>query len=147
MNDMKLSLLACLVPAGLLAVTTACGPSSSAVEKKSESTTQSSEGTVKETTQSTQVGTTLEATSVTKVDTPAGASSVKTETLVGTVTAYTPGKTLEVLTGEKKTHGFSLDDKNVVFSVDGTVAVGKHVTVVDETGTDKVRRVTVKISS
>lgn len=144
---MKHSVLFCLVPAGLLAVTTACGPSSSAVEKKSESTTQTAEGTVRETTESTQVGTTLEATSVTKVDTPAGASTMKTETLVGTVTAYTPGKALEVMTGEKKTHSFSLDDKNIVFSVDGTVAVGKHVTVVDETGDDKVHRVTVKISS
>jgi len=55
------------------------------------------------------------------------------------------GKKIEVMTGEKKTHSFSLDDKNVSYSVDATVAVGKRVTVTDETGTDKVRRVTVKL--
>lgn len=136
-----------LVPAGLLAVATACGPSSGTVEKKSESTTQTSEGTVKTTSESTQVGTTLEAKTETKVDSPAGAVNMRTETFVGTVTAYTSGKTIEVMTGEKKTHSFNLDDKDVVYSVDGGVSVGKHVTIVDETGTDKVRHVTVKLAS
>lgn len=136
-----------LVPAGLLAVATACGPSSGTVEKKSESTTQTSEGTVKTTSQSTQVGTTLEAKTETKVDSPAGDVKLKTETFVGTITTYAAGKKIEVMTGEKKSHSFALDDKNVVYSVDDAVAVGKHVTVTDETGNDKVRRITVKLGS
>ena len=73
--------------------------------------------------------------------------SAQTETIVGTVTAFTAGKKLEVMTGEKKTHSLNLDDKDIVFTIDGTVEVGKHVTVVHETGSDKVHRVTVRLES
>ena len=51
------------------------------------------------------------------------------------------------MTGEKKMHTFNLDDKDFVFTVEGTVAVGKHVTVIQETGDDKVHRVTVRLES
>jgi len=37
------------------------------------------------------------------------------------------------MTGEKKMHSFNLDDKDVVYTVDHTVAVGQRVTVIDET--------------
>lgn len=133
-----------LVSTGFLALATACSQPSDTITKKSESTTETSGGTVKTTTETKQVGATLEAKSETKADTPAGAVASKTETIVGTVTVFTAGKKIEVMTGEKKTHDFSLDDKDVVYSVDGGVMVGKRVTVVDETGTDKVRRITVK---
>ena len=139
--------LAYLIPAGLLAVATACGPSAGTVEKKSESTTQTSEGTVKTTNESTQVGTTLEAKSETKVDTASGTVSSKTETIVGTVTVFTAGEKLEVMTGDKTMHSFNLADKDIVFTIDGTVAVGKHVTVIHETGDDKIHRVTVTLGS
>jgi hypothetical protein len=144
MNTTK---LAYLVPAGLLIVATACGPSSGATERKSESTTQTAEGTVKTTSESTQVGTTLAATSETKVDTASGTVSSKTETIIGTVTVFEPGKKLEVLTGEKKTHGYKLDDKDIVFTVEGAPAVGRNVTVVDQTGDDKIHRVSVRLNS
>ena len=49
MNNMIHRSLAILSSAGLLAVATACGQSSGTVEKKTESTTRSSEGTVKTT--------------------------------------------------------------------------------------------------
>ena len=137
--------LAILSSAGLFALATACGQSSDTVTKKSESTTQTSEGTVKTTNETKQVGTTLEAKSETKADTPSGTVKSKTETIVGTVTAFTTGKKIEVMTGEKKMHSFNLDDKDVTYSVDGNVAVGKRVTVIDETGDDKVHRVTVKV--
>ncbi|HEY3351263.1 MAG TPA: hypothetical protein VGM13_15920 [Thermoanaerobaculia bacterium] len=133
-----------LASAAFVALATACGQSSDTVTKKTESTTQTSAGTVTTTSETKQVGATLEAKSETKVDSPAGAVASKTETIVGTVTVFTAGKKIEVMTGEKKMHSFSLDDKDVVYSVDGAVMVGKRVTVVDETGTDKVRRVTVK---
>ena len=139
--------LAFLVSAGLLAVATACGQSPNTVQKKTESTTQTSAGTVKTTTETKQVGATLEVKSETKADTPAGTVASKTETIVGTVTVFTPGKKIEVMTGEKKMHTFSLDDKDVVYSVDGSVLVGKRVTVVDETGADKVQRITVRLSA
>jgi hypothetical protein len=136
---------AILSSAGLLAVATACGPSADTVEKKTESTTKSAEGTVKTTNETKQVGTTLEAKSETKVDTPSGTVKAKTETTVGTVTVFTAGKKLEVMTGEKTMHSFTLDDKDISYSIDGTVAVGKRVTVIDETGDDKVHRITVKV--
>ena len=104
---MNYTKLAYLIPAGLLVVATACGPKADTIEKKSESTTQTSEGTVKTTSESTQVGTTLAATSETKVDTASGTVSSKTETIVGTVTVFEAGKKLEVMTGEKKMHTYS----------------------------------------
>ncbi len=117
---MNTSKLAYLIPAGLLVVATACGPKADTIEKKSESTTQTSEGTVKTTSESTQVGTTLSATSETKVDTASGTVSSKTETIIGTVTVFEAGKKLEVMTGEKKMHSYSLDNKDIVFSIEGT---------------------------
>jgi len=134
-----------LFPAVVVAVAAACGPSPGTVEKKTESTTQTSGGTVQTTTETKQVGTTLEAKTETKADTASGTVKAKTETIVGTVTVYAAGKKIEVMTGEKKMHTFSLDEKDVAYSVDPTVAVGSRVTVIDETGTDKVRRITVKL--
>lgn len=137
--------IAFLASAAFLA--TACSQSPDTVQKKTESTTQTADGTVKTTSETRQVGTTLEAKSETKADTSAGTLASKTETIVGTVTAFTAGKTIEVMTGEKKSHDFSLDTKDVVYSVDGAVMVGKRVTVVDETGTDKVRHITVRLGA
>jgi hypothetical protein len=137
--------LAFLISTGFLAVATACGQAPNTVEKKSESTTQTSGGTVTTTNETKQVGATLEAKSETKADTPAGTVSSKTETIEGTVAVFAAGKKIEVMTGEKKMHSFSLDDKDVVYSIDAAVVVGKLVTVVDETGADKVRRITVKL--
>lgn len=136
-----------LSSAGFLAVSTACGPSPDTTVKKSESTTQTSEGTVKTTSESTQVGTTLEAKKETTADTSSGTFKAKTETIVGTVTVFTAGKKIEVMTGEKKMHSFGLDDKNIIYSIDPAVAVGQRVTVTDETGMDKVRRISVKPSA
>jgi hypothetical protein len=91
-----------------------------------------------------QVGATLEVKSKAKADTPAGIVALKTETIEGTVTVFTAGRMIEVMTGEKKMHRFSLDDKDAAYSVDGTVAVGKRLTVTDEIGADKVRRISVR---
>jgi hypothetical protein len=136
-----------LASAAFVALAAACSQSSDTVTKKTESTTETARGTEKTTSETKQVGSTLEAKSETRIDTPAGAVASKTETIVGTVTVFTAGKKIEVMTGEKKMHSFSLDDKDVVYAVDGSVTVGKRVTVTDETGTDKVRRVTVKLGA
>jgi hypothetical protein len=85
------------------------------------------------------------ATSKTEVDTSSGSMTAKTETIVGTVTEFTPGKKVEVMVGAKNTRSFALDDEDVIYSVDSALAVGKRVTVVDETGDDKVRRITVRL--
>lgn len=117
---MSLSKPAHLFPVGFLALATACGPSAGGSEKMSESKTG------------------------TKVEAPVGATDVKVTAVVGTVTTFTAGKKVEVTTAEKKTLSFDLDDKGVVHSVDPAVAVGRKVTVVDETGRDNVRHVSVK---
>ena len=49
--------------------------------------------------------------------------------------------------GEKKMHGFDLDEKDLVTAVEGGVVVGTRVTLTDETGIDKVRRITVRKSA
>ena len=107
-------------------------------------TTEKSVGTVKMTNETKQVGATLEVKSEAKADTPAGTVALKTETIEGTVTVFTAGRMIEVMTGEKKMHRFSLDDKDAAYSVDGTVAVGKRLTITDEIGADRVRRITVR---
>ena len=144
MTNRKLPLL---VPTFLLAVVTACSQSPDTVEKKTESTTKSADETVKTTSETKQVGATMQSTSETKADTPSGTVTSRIETVLGTVTVFQPGKKIEVMTGEKKTHTFDLDDKDVVYAVDSAVMVGKRVTVSDETGSDKVRRITVKLGA
>ena len=137
--------LAFLITTGFLAFATARSRSPDNVTKQTESTTEKSVGTVKMTNETKQVGATLEVKSETKADTPAGTVASKTETIEGTVTVFTAGRMIEVMTGERKMLTFSLDGQDVVYSVDGTVEVGKHVTVRDETGADKVHRVIVRL--
>lgn len=129
----------------LLVAPAACSKEPGAVERKSESTTQTSQGEVKTTQESKQVGNTLEAKTETKTDTGNGTVTGKVETYVGTVTIYEPGKKIEVMTGEKKTHSVTLDAKDTALAIDPGVAVGSRVRLTEQTGDDKTRRVTVKI--
>jgi hypothetical protein len=122
-----------------------CSKEPGTVERKTEMTTQTSQGEVKTTSESTRAGSSLEAKTETKADTPGGTVKAATETVVGTVTVYEPGKKIEVMTAEKKTQTFSLDAKGTVVSVDTSVAVGSRVKVTEQTADDKSRRVTVKL--
>lgn len=135
--------LAFLLTSFAMAAAVGCGNSPGTVEKKSESTTQTAQGEVQTTRETKQVGNTLEAKSETKADTPEGTVKAKAETYVGTVTSYTPGKKIEIMTGEKKTHSFDLDEKNVVASVDGGIAIGSRVRLVEEKGANNAHRITV----
>lgn len=137
--------LAILVPSGLLALAVGCSKPADTVERKSEATTETAAGTYHTSIESTQVGTTLEATSKTEVDTSSGTATAKAETVVGTVTEFAPGEKVKVMAGDKNTHSFDLDDKDVIYSIDSGIAVGKRVTVIDQTGADKVRRITVRL--
>ena len=129
----------------LLVAPAACSKEPGTVERKSESTTQTAQGEVKTTQESKQVGNTLEAKTETKTDTGKGTVTGKVETYVGTVTIYEPGKKIEVMTGEKKTHSVTLDAKDTALAIDPGVAVGSRVRLTEQTGDDKTRRVTVKI--
>ncbi|HEV8269622.1 MAG TPA: hypothetical protein VGR00_15370 [Thermoanaerobaculia bacterium] len=95
-------------------------------------------------TETTQVGTTLESKSEVKQQTPGGTSTVKTDTYVGTVTTFTAGKKIEVMTGEKKTHSVDLDDKDLVAAIDSGVTVGSRVRLIEEKNSaSKITKVTV----
>ena len=142
---MNYSKFALLSTAGILAVAAACSSAPNTVKTTTESTTRTAGGSVKTTSETKEVGTTLVGKSETTADTRYGTSKSKTETVVGTVTVYTAGKSIEVMTGEKKMHSFSLDDRDITYSVDRCVAVGERVTVIDEKGDDKVHRITVKL--
>jgi hypothetical protein len=128
----------------LLAAAGACSKEPGTVERKSESTTKTAQGEVKTTQESKQVGNTLEVKTETKAETGAGTVKGKIETFVGTVTIYEPGKKIEVMTGEKKTHSVALDAKDTALAIDPGVAVGSRVRLTEQTGDDKARRVTVK---
>ena len=131
--------------AALLVSAFGCAKEPGTITKKSESTTETSRGEVKTTSESKQVGTTLEAKTETKTDTAGPTVKGKVETYVGTVTEYVPGKKIEVMTGEKKKHSFTLDARNTSVAIDTGVAVGSRVRLTEQTGDDQARRVTVKI--
>lgn len=131
--------------AALVATLVACSKSPGTVERKSETTAQTSAGEVKTTSQSTQAGNTLEAKTETKAETADGTVKTGTETVVGTVTAFEAGKKIEVMTAEKKSRSFRLDATDTAASVDAGVIVGSRVRVTEQTGSDKARRVTVRL--
>jgi hypothetical protein len=131
--------------AAALATLVACSKSPGTVERKTETTAQTSSGEVKTTSESTSAGNTLEAKTSTKAETADGTIKTATETVVGTVTAFEAGKKIEVMTAEKKSLSFRLDEKDTAASVDLGVNVGSRVRVTEQTGNDKARRGTVKL--
>ncbi len=145
MQHRRYSFLPIALAAALLVAVFACAKEPGTVERKSESTTKTAQGEVKTTSESTQVGNTLEAKTETKTDTGSGTVKGQVETFVGTVTIYEPGKKIEVLTGEKKTHTVALDAKDTALAIDPGVVVGSRVRLTEQSGDDKARRVTVKI--
>ena len=69
-------------------------------------------------TESTQVGSTLESKTETRTDAGHGDVKGTRELYIGTVTVYTAGKKIEVMTGEKKTHSFNLDAKDTSSTIE-----------------------------
>lgn len=96
-------------------------------------------------TETTQVGSTLESKTVVRSDAGRGTIKGTTETYIGTVTAYTAGKNIEVMTGEKKTHSFDLAARDTTSTIDPKVTVGSKVRLVEETGDNKARQIMVRI--
>lgn len=141
------ALLAGTLGAVCLVAAAACSKAPGTTERKTETTTQTAQGEVRTTSESTQAGNTLEAKTETKADTPEGTMKAAVETVVGTVTAYEPGKKIEVMTAEKKSHGFKLDATDTAAAVDPGVSVGSRVRITEQTGNDRARRVTVKLVS
>lgn len=145
---MKRITIALVASAGLL--TLGCSKSEpEKVETTSKTRAQKSGGeTTTTTTESTQVGSTLASKTETKADTPQGKVTSTAETFIGTVTQFTPGGKIEVMTGDKKTHSVDLSKKDVVAIIDPGIAVGSKVRLVEEKdSTSKVVTLTVKRES
>jgi hypothetical protein len=102
--------------------------------------------TTKTTTETKQLGSTAESTSETKVVTPTGESSAVTNRVLGTVTVFTPGKTIEVMTGDKDMHKFALDGKDDVVTIDHAIVVGSKVLLVEEKPEKGIHRITVTLA-
>lgn len=117
-----------LVTAALLATPLACRKAETPkVETKSETKSTNADGSKTTTTTETkQIGSTLAATTETKGGGPKGGRT-ESETVVGTVTDFGPGKRIVVLTGDGTKHSYDLDDKKTVSSIDPRVAVGTKV--------------------
>lgn len=111
--------------AGVLACTKSEAPQ---VENKSETKSTNPDGSrATTTTESKQVGSTLAATTETKESGQGRNEKTKVETVIGTVTEYTAGKKLVILTGDGKKHDWDLDDKKTTSSVNPRVTVGSKV--------------------
>lgn len=97
-------------------------------------------------TETKQVGSTSASSTETKVSTAQGDARSVTNTFVGTVTEFTPGKSIEVMTGNKEMHAFALDGKDDVVVIDAVTAVGSKVLLVEEKGEQGFHRITVTIA-
>lgn len=91
-------------------------------------------------------GSTVESTTKTSIDAPNGDSKSVATTYLGTVTAFTPGKSIEVMTGNKDTHKVDLDGEKMTLVIDPTTAIGSKVLLVEEKGENGFHRVTVSIA-
>ena len=77
----------------------------------------------------------VEQTNQTATTTSSGTIKNKTETVIGEVKSYEPGKSIEVSVPGKviKNRTFDLDAKDTVAKVDPAVAVGSRVKVMQKT--------------
>ena len=117
----------------LLAVAGCAKKEEPRLEVKSQAkSTNADGGKTTTTTESLQVGTTLAETTETSSDTVHGKAKSETETVIGTVTAYKPNKSIEILTGDNKKHSFDLDEKDSQLDMDPRVTVGTKVQLVQD---------------
>ncbi len=97
------------------------------VESKTETTSTNADGgKTTTTTETKQVGSTVAVTTETNARGVDGGKT-ESETIIGTVTDFGPGKRIVVLTGDGKKHSYDLDDKKTGSSIDPRVAVGTKV--------------------
>jgi hypothetical protein len=138
---MRRTQFSCLLASALLAGALACAKSEAPqVENKSETKSTNPDGSrATTTTESKQVGSTLAATTETKETGEGRNRKLEDETVIGTVTEYTAGKKLVILTGDGKKHDWDLNDKKTTASIDSRVSVGSKVRL-DSTKDDSGNR-------
>ena len=116
--------------AGLLLGGPACRKTETpTVESRTETKSTRADGSkTTTTTEEKQVGSTVDVT--TQTNAPKGeGGKTESETVVGTVTDFAPGRTITVMTGDGKKHTFDLSDKKTTASVDRRVTVGTKVSL------------------
>lgn|SRR5262245_2014481 len=101
------------------------------VETTSETTRKSDDTSSSSKTDTKQLGDDRESTSESRTDTPHGDTKTTKDEVVGTVTHYKAGKSIEVMTINRDKRSFSLDDKHVVIDIDSHIKVGERVKVVE----------------
>ena len=88
--------------------------------------------------------TSTESKSTMKTKSASGTSKMKTHTASGTVKDFDAGKKITVTTANNKDRSWSLDDKDVTYDVDASVAAGSKVKVVEKTDADGKKSVSIK---
>ncbi len=140
---MHKSKLMAVVVAGSLVGLVACDKEKATTTTTETKQTSADGNTNTQKTESKEVGTTLQSTTTTTADTSAGAVKAVTNTFIGTVTIYTPGKSIEVMTGNKETHSFALDGKDSIVAIDRATVVGSKVMLVEDKGENGFHKITV----
>ncbi len=132
----------------LTGFTLACGRSApDTVTSESTTKVQTAAGTETTESMSKQVGSTSASTTETKLKTAEGTVESKMETVVGTVTEFTAGKKIVILTGDNDKHSFDLDDSDVIYRVGPKVAVGSKVKLEQRTNDAGKKVVTVHLQA
>jgi hypothetical protein len=90
--------------------------------------------------------TSSETKSVTKSKTAHHTTKTKMHSMVGTVTSFDAGKSIEVEANGKKST-FDLDDSNETVNVASDIAVGSKVKVVEKTDKDGKKTISVALHS
>jgi hypothetical protein len=138
-----ISLFAAIVAAALFSGAGCAKGSAEKVESTSTTTHTNADGSKsKVTTDTKQYGSTLVSKTEETDNTGKGKEKRVEETVVGTVTAFTAGKKIVVLTGDGSRHDYDLDDKKTSARVDRNVTVGTKVQLTlarDDAGNRTIR--------
>jgi hypothetical protein len=117
--------------------------SASKIETRSETKATNPDGShATTTTESKQFGSTLVSRTERTDDNGKHKERSTEETVVGTVTAFTAGKSIVILTGDGAKHDYSLSDKKTTANVDRRVTVGSKVeldSAHDDSGNRSIR--------
>jgi len=98
------------------------------VETKSETKSTNPDGSrTTTTTETKQIGSTVISTTETTDSGDKRREKFGSETVVGTVTEYGPGKRIVILTGDGSKHDYDLSEKKTTSSIDRRVTVGTKV--------------------
>jgi hypothetical protein len=127
----------------LLAGCHASSPEGAAVTTKTETSQTTAAGTATSKSETTQVGSTVDTKTESQVTTAQGSRKSTRDTVVGTVTAFSPGKSIEVITGNKNAHTFDLGTKGLLLNIDAQTTVGAKVQLVEEKGDKGYHKITV----